>query len=134
MDIRKMLEGHLAKPPKRWIKSSEVKKMLNISNGTLLSLRKTGQLPFKRVGGLMFYDAGEISHAECGSLFGDEAVIHILKNCVQCGSGVYKFIYGANSTQRTVLRSATDLMLDAMREYDEAERDSSNELADKEAP
>lgn|GEM_PF-374056 len=60
MDIRKMLEGQLAKPPKRRIKSSEVKKMLNISNGTLLSLRKTGQLPFKRVGGLMFYDAGEI--------------------------------------------------------------------------
>ena len=60
MDIRKMLEGQLAKPPKRWIKSSEVKKMLNISNGTLLSLCKTGQLPFKRVGGLMFYDASEI--------------------------------------------------------------------------
>jgi hypothetical protein len=33
------------------------------------------------------------------------------------------------STQRTVLRSATDLMLDAMREYDESTRD----LADKEA-
>jgi len=60
MDIRKMLDGQLTKPPKRWIKSSEVKKLLNISGGTLLTLRKTGQLPFKRVGGLMFYDAGEI--------------------------------------------------------------------------
>ena len=98
--------------------------------------RQTGALTINagETDGVLFYDAGEISHAECGSLFGDEAVIHILKNCVQCGSGVYKFIYGANSTQRTVLRSATDLMLDAMREYDEAERDSSNELADKEAP
>jgi DNA-binding response OmpR family regulator len=82
---------------------------------------------------VLFYDAGEITHAECGSLFGDEAVLHILKSCVQCGSGVYKFIYGATSGQRTVLRSATDLMLDAMREYDEAERESSDELADKEA-
>jgi hypothetical protein len=81
---------------------------------------------------VLFYDAGEITHAECGSLFGDEAVLHILKSCVQCGSGVYKFIYGATSGQRTVLRSATDLMLDAMREYDEAERESSDELADKE--
>ena len=81
----------------------------------------------------MFYDGGEITHAECGSLFGDEAVIHILKNCVRCGSGVYKFIYGAASAQRTVLRSATDLMLDAMREFDETERTGSNELADKEA-
>ena len=98
--------------------------------------RQTGALTINagETDGVLFYDAGEISHAECGSLFGDEAVIHILKNCVQCGSGVYKFIYGANSTQRTVLRSATDLMLDAMREYDEAERDGSNELADKEAP
>jgi hypothetical protein len=41
MDIRKMLDGQLAKPPKRWIKSSEVKKLLNISGGTLMSLRKT---------------------------------------------------------------------------------------------
>jgi CheY-like chemotaxis protein len=73
---------------------------------------------------LLFFDAGAISHAECGSLFGDEAVIHILKSCFQNSSGVYKFVYGSASTQRTVLRSATDLMLDAMREVDESSRDS----------
>jgi CheY-like chemotaxis protein len=72
---------------------------------------------------LLFFDAGAITHAECGSLFGDEAVIHILKNCFQNNSGVYKFVYGSASTQRTVLRSATDLMLDAMREVDEATRE-----------
>jgi DNA-binding response OmpR family regulator len=81
---------------------------------------------------VLFYDAGEITHAECGSLFGDEAVLHILKSCVQCGHGIYKFVYGAASAQRTVLRSATDLMLDAMREYDETSRESTDELADKE--
>jgi hypothetical protein len=42
---------------------------------------------------------------------------------------VYKFAYGASSAQRTVLRSATDLMLDAMREYDEGEHD----MAEKES-
>ncbi len=78
---------------------------------------------------VLFFDAGEITHAECGNLFGDEAVIHIIKSCVQGGTGVYKFVYGAPSSQRTVLRSATDLMLDAMREYDESSRD----MADKEA-
>jgi CheY-like chemotaxis protein len=78
---------------------------------------------------ILFFDAGEITHAECGSLFGDEAVIHIIKSCVQGGSGVYKFAYGASSAQRTVLRSATDLMLDAMREYDEGEHD----MAEKES-
>jgi len=35
MDIKKMLDGQRAKPPKRWIKSCEVKKLLNISGGTL---------------------------------------------------------------------------------------------------
>ena len=78
---------------------------------------------------VLFFDAGEITHAECGNLFGDEAVIHIIKSCVQGGTGVYKFVYGTASSQRTVLRSATDLMLDAMREYDESSRD----MADKEA-
>jgi len=88
---------------------------------------------------VLFYDAGEIVHAECGPLFGDEAVLDILKSCVRAGSGVYKFVYGATTAQRTVLRSATDLMLDAMREYDEAANQQSIDsdpfanLADKEA-
>jgi DNA-binding response OmpR family regulator len=96
--------------------------------------RQTGALTINagETDAVLFFDAGHVSHAECGSLFGDEAVLHILKNCVQCGNGVYKFVYGATSGQRTVLRSATDLMLDAMREYDESSRDS-KELADKEA-
>src|SRR5215470_1861026 len=73
---------------------------------------------------LLFFDAGSVSHAECGSLFGDEAVIHILKSCFKNNSGVYKFAYGSSSPQRTVLRSSTDLMLDAMREVDESSRES----------
>jgi CheY-like chemotaxis protein len=75
---------------------------------------------------VLFFDAGEIAHAECGNLFGDEAVIHILKNCVENNSGIYKFVYGVTSPQRTVLRSSTDLMLDAMREYDETSRDTAD--------
>ena len=78
--------------------------------------------------GLLFFDAGEITHAECGQLFGDEAVIHILKS-VHNGNGGYKFVYGNTSVQRTVLRSATDLMIDAMREFDEQMHD----MADKES-
>jgi CheY-like chemotaxis protein len=75
---------------------------------------------------LLFFDAGNITHAECGNLFGDEAVIHIIKSCVHGDKGVYKFVYGATSTKHTVLRNATDLMLDAMREYDESSRDSAD--------
>jgi CheY-like chemotaxis protein len=79
---------------------------------------------------LLFFDAGEITHAECGPLFGDEAVIHILQSCMRNNSGVYKFVYGSASPKRTVLRSATDLMLDAMREMDEsAHQSQQNELS-----
>jgi CheY-like chemotaxis protein len=83
--------------------------------------RQTGALHINAAAAdaVLFFDAGTITHAECGNLFGDEAVIHIVKSCVQGGTGVYKFVYGASSAQCTVLRSATDLMLDAMREYDE---------------
>ena len=60
MDIKKMLDGQLAKPLKRWLKSQEVKQLLKISNSTLQMLRNTGKIPFTRIGGLIYYDAAEI--------------------------------------------------------------------------
>jgi hypothetical protein len=60
MDIKMMLDGHLAKTPKRWLKSFEVREMLKISYGTLYSLRSNGKIPFTRIGGLIYYDAAEI--------------------------------------------------------------------------
>src|SRR5258707_11177511 len=47
--------------------------------------------------GVLFYDAGAITHAECGNFFGDEAVIHILKSLGNTNEGVYKFTYGTTS-------------------------------------
>jgi CheY-like chemotaxis protein len=87
--------------------------------------RQTGALHINAgaTDAVLFFDAGNINHAECGSLFGDEAVIHIVKSCIR-GDGVYKFVYGATTPRTTVLRSATDLMLDAMREYDESSLDA----------
>ena len=73
--------------------------------------------------GIIFFEGGEIVHAECGPFFGDEAVTQIVQTCQSADKGVYKFVYGATATQRTVLRSATDLLLDAMREFDESQRD-----------
>ena len=90
--------------------------------------RQTGALHINAgaTDAVLFFDAGNINHAECGSLFGDEAVIHIVKSCIR-GDGVYKFVYGATTPRTTVLRSATDLMLDAMREYDESALDTPEE-------
>ena len=86
--------------------------------------RQTGALHINagETDGIIFFGAGEIVHAECGTFFGDEAVTQIVRSCHSSDKGVYKFVYGAATTQRTVLRSATDLLLDAMREFDESER------------
>jgi DNA-binding response OmpR family regulator len=87
--------------------------------------------------GIIFFEGGQIVHAECDSLFGDEAVTEIVKTCHTATAGVYKFVYGATAAQRTVLRSATDLLLDAMREFDEEklnaeESQPENDHAEKE--
>jgi CheY-like chemotaxis protein len=85
--------------------------------------RQTGALNINAgaTDGVIFFEAGEIFHAECGTFFGDEAVTQIVKACQEADKGVYKFVYGATAAQRTVLRSATDLLLDALRDFDENE-------------
>jgi hypothetical protein len=87
--------------------------------------RQTGALHINAsdTDGIIFFEGGAIFHAECGTLFGDEAVTQIVRTCQTADKGVYKFVYGAATGQRTVLRSATDLLLDAMRQIDEIERD-----------
>jgi hypothetical protein len=62
MDIKSMLEGHLGKPAKRWLKSYEVRKLLNLSYGTLQTLRNNGKLPYTRIGGIIYYDSAKIDH------------------------------------------------------------------------
>jgi CheY-like chemotaxis protein len=84
--------------------------------------RQTGALHVNagEVDAVLFFASGEIEHAECGKLTGDHAVMQIVKDCQQSGNGVYKFVAGAVSGQHTVHRRATDLLLDALRELDEA--------------
>jgi len=45
---------------KQWLKSSEVRKMLGISHGTLQNLRITWSLPYAKLGGIMFYKYKDI--------------------------------------------------------------------------
>lgn len=49
-----------APPVKKWLKSTEVREMLNISNGTLQSFRIKGILTFTKIGGINFYAHHEI--------------------------------------------------------------------------
>jgi DNA-directed RNA polymerase subunit F len=46
---------------KRWLKSSEVRKMLNISPGTLQNLRINGTLRFIKIGSIMYYKLEDIN-------------------------------------------------------------------------
>ena len=45
---------------KRYLKSSEVMDLLQISPGTLQNLRINGTLPYTKIGGIIYYDAQEI--------------------------------------------------------------------------
>jgi hypothetical protein len=58
-DIRKLVNDH-SKPIKQWLKSAEVKKMLQISDGKLQHLRDRGTIPFTKLGGVTYYNLREI--------------------------------------------------------------------------
>ena len=87
--------------------------------------RQTGSLYVNAgaIDGIIFFDKGTVTHAESGDLIGDEAVVHIVKHCNAADTGAYKFLPGESPGTRTVLRSATELMLVALRELDEAAQD-----------
>jgi hypothetical protein len=55
---------HLLKPgqgqSKQWLKSYEVRKLLNISPGTLQNLRVNGTLRYTKIGGLLYYKYEDI--------------------------------------------------------------------------
>lgn len=44
-----------------WIKTPQLKKMLKISHGTLQHLRVNGTIPYRKVGGIIFYNKDEIN-------------------------------------------------------------------------
>lgn len=54
---------------KQWLKSYEVRKMLNISAGTLQNLRINGTLAFTKIGGIMYYKYSDIEKIMNGIAF-----------------------------------------------------------------
>jgi len=59
-DIKKLLSKQAQGKLKKYLKSSELLEMLQISPGTLQNLRVNGTLPYTKVGGIIFYDSEEI--------------------------------------------------------------------------
>jgi hypothetical protein len=50
-----------AQQAKQWMKSADVRKLLNISPGTLQNLRINGTLRFTKIGGIFYYKAQDIT-------------------------------------------------------------------------
>ena len=59
-DIEKLLKETVKPTPKTWLKSNEVKKLLEVSNGTLQNLRNNGSLPYTKIGGVIYYNHDDI--------------------------------------------------------------------------
>lgn len=60
-EISDVLKNAIGSPAKKWLKSSEVKKLLGISTGTLQNLRINGTLSYSKIGGTAYYDYDEIA-------------------------------------------------------------------------
>lgn len=56
----KSLVMNSAATSKKWLKSTEVKKLLAISTGTLQTLRMNGTLSHSKMGGTIYYNQEEI--------------------------------------------------------------------------
>ena len=57
------------KPQKQWLKSSEVRKLLNISPGTLQNFRINGTLSYTTIGGTIYYAYNDLEKIlECNKV------------------------------------------------------------------
>jgi hypothetical protein len=54
-EIRAIVSEQKTAISKKWLKSVEVRKLLNISSGTLQTLRINGTLPYTKIGGTNYY-------------------------------------------------------------------------------
>lgn len=59
-ELEELLSLKAVSEQKLWLKSSEVKELLKISNGTLQNLRISGALTYNKVGGTLYYNYKDI--------------------------------------------------------------------------
>ncbi len=60
--ILHLLEEAAGTGRSEWMRSSDVKKMLHVSDATLKNYRDSGKLKFSKVGGTYYYSAKDISN------------------------------------------------------------------------
>jgi hypothetical protein len=59
-ELKSIFTTNQSTSSKKWLKSTEVRKLLGISPGTLQNLRINGTLPYSKIGGVIYYDHEEI--------------------------------------------------------------------------
>lgn len=59
-EVKKLLKSPGSNVGQKWLKAFEVRKLLKISAGKLQYLRNRGQIPFKKLGGVTYYDSEKI--------------------------------------------------------------------------
>jgi len=59
-EMRRLLAGGGTQHSKQWLKSREVRKLLDVSPGKLHAMRVSRQLSFTRIGGVIYYDRADI--------------------------------------------------------------------------
>ncbi|MEO5777357.1 MAG: helix-turn-helix domain-containing protein [Flavobacterium sp.] len=58
-DLKELLKNN-PQQTKQWLKSKEVRKLLNISPGTLQTLRINKTLTYTKIGGILYYNNADI--------------------------------------------------------------------------
>lgn len=59
-EIKILFALHTEVPTRKWLRSTEVRRLLDISPGTLHNLRVNGTLPYSKIHGVLFYDYDDV--------------------------------------------------------------------------
>jgi len=72
VDIKKLLKEQSGQPGHQWLKAFEIKKMLRLSESKLQYLRDKGVIPFKKLGGVTYYNSEEIERLMSSGRLNDQ--------------------------------------------------------------
>jgi hypothetical protein len=59
-EITALINARREEMPKQWLRTSEVRKMLGVSSGTLQNLRISRKVSFSKIGGIMYYKFDDV--------------------------------------------------------------------------
>ena len=58
--LKELLPKASVTTPKKWLKSSDARKLIGVSPGKLQIIRDSGMLPYTKIGGNIYYDQDDL--------------------------------------------------------------------------